>query len=270
MAGLRIAAIGYLNTAPLMWDFDHGTLRREFEVEYCLPSEAAERLRSGSVDIGIIPVAAYAEISDLSVVPGVCISSRGAVKSILLISKVPRNKIKRVAVDTSSRSSVALLRVLFTKMDKIAPEFVPMGPNVKTMLAECDAALVIGDEALMAKHDGHEVFDLGDEWYKFTGKPFVYAFWAIRNQALTVPGTSSRVVRAFVQSRNHGIEDSSINRTGEIWSRILGISDTEIKDYLTRNINYYLTEDCHEGMELFFEYAQECGAIKKVPTVQYL
>src|SRR5277367_3189371 len=137
MAGLRIAAISYLNTAPLMWDFDHGTLRREFEVEYCLPSEAAERLRAGAVDIGIIPVAAYAEIPDLSVVPGVCIASRGPVKSILLFSKVPTEKIKSIAVDTSSRTSVALLRILMKKIEKTEPEFVPMKPDLTSMLAQC-------------------------------------------------------------------------------------------------------------------------------------
>src|SRR5579872_3541730 len=189
MAGLRIAAIGYLNTAPLMWDFDHGTLRREFEVEYCTPSEAAERLRSGSVDIGIIPVAAYAELKDLSIVPGVCIASRGVVRSILLISKVPKDKITTVAVDTSSRTSVALLRILLKKLDNIEPKFTPMAPDIKPMLEKCDAALVIGDAALTAKHNGHKVYDLGEEWMKLTGKPFVYAFWAVRNAALNKPGT---------------------------------------------------------------------------------
>ena len=270
MAGLRIATISYLNTAPLMWDFDHGTLRREFEVEYCTPADCAQRLKAGSTDIGIIPVIAYADIADLSLVPGVCIASRGPVKSILLISKVPTTEIKTVAVDTSSRTSVALLRILLKKIDRIEPQFVPMAPQLAPMLAKCDAALLIGDAALTAKREGFHAYDLGEEWAKLTDKPFVFAFWAVRNPALDSTGTAARLVRAFQQSRNHGIESSSIDRSAEVWSRQLGMNENEIKDYLSRNINYYLTDDCVEGLMLFYEYAVECGVIKSVPELKFL
>ncbi|HUS19463.1 MAG TPA: MqnA/MqnD/SBP family protein, partial [Terriglobales bacterium] len=113
MARLRVSAISFLNTAPLMWDFDHGDLRRKYQVDYTLPSTCAELLRQGMADIGIIPVAAYAGIPDLVVIPDIAIAAKGPVKSILLISKVPLTKIKTIAVDTSSRTSVALLQVLF-------------------------------------------------------------------------------------------------------------------------------------------------------------
>src|SRR6266436_3369125 len=115
MPRLRVSAISFLNTAPLMWDFDHGDLRRDYRVDYTLPSACAELLRNAMADIGIIPAAAYATIPNLVVIPDVAIAARGPVKSILLISKVPVEQIKTVGADTSSRSSVALLKVLFNR-----------------------------------------------------------------------------------------------------------------------------------------------------------
>src|SRR5687767_3094220 len=121
MSRLRVSAISYLNTAPLMWDFDHGELRREFRVDYTLPAACAEMLRTGIADIGIIPAAAYATIPDLRIIPDVAIAARGPVRSILLISKVPIANMSTVALDTSSRSSVALLKILFGKRYRISP-----------------------------------------------------------------------------------------------------------------------------------------------------
>src|SRR5579863_1448460 len=140
-----------------MWDFDFGELRRDYRVDYTLPSTCAELLTKGMADIGIIPVAAYATIPDLVVIPDVAIASHGAVRSILLIGNVPVDKMKRVAVDTSSRTSVALLRILFEKFYGAKPELVPMEPKLKAMLKDCDSGLVIGDPALLATTDGFHV-----------------------------------------------------------------------------------------------------------------
>src|SRR5437870_676883 len=147
MRRLRISAISYLNTAPLMWDFEHGSIGREFDISYTLPSQCAAALRDGSADIGIIPAAAYATIPDLVILPGMAIASRRPVRSILLVSKVPLDKIQTVALDTSSMTSIALTKVLFAKWwgaDKI---FTPMAPDVDRMLKTHDACLVIGDPA---------------------------------------------------------------------------------------------------------------------------
>src|SRR5437764_8395990 len=114
MRRLRISAISYLNTAPLMWDFEHGSIGREFEISYTSPSQCAAALREGSADIGIIPAAAYATIPNLSILPSVAIASRCAVRSILLVSKTPL-EIRSVALDNSSLTSAALLKVLFAK-----------------------------------------------------------------------------------------------------------------------------------------------------------
>lgn len=265
MARLRVSAISFLNTAPLMWDFDHGDLRQRYQVNYTLPSTCAELLRQGMADIGIIPVAAYASIPDLVVIPDIAIAAKGPVKSILLVSKVPVEKIRTVAADTSSRSSVALLRVLFAKVYGARPEFVPMEPKLKPMLKQCDAALLIGDPALLAKTEGYEVRDLAAEWQRLTGKAFVFAFWAVRKGA-----ASAEVVRDFQQSREHGLLPGNLTSIAREWAVRLGLPQGDITSYLRDNIFYYLDQDCLSGLNLFYQYAAEIGAIPRAPEVRFI
>ncbi|HUQ49631.1 MAG TPA: menaquinone biosynthesis protein [Terriglobales bacterium] len=267
MSRLRVSAISFLNTAPLMWDFDHGDLRRRYEVAYTLPSACAEMLRQEMADIGIIPVAAYATIDDLAVIPGIAIAARGPVKSILLVSKAPIDKIKTVAADTSSRSSVALLQVLFRRFHGIAPEFKPMEPKLKTMLKECDAALLIGDPALLVATGEHQVYDLAEEWKRLTDKPFVFAFWAVRKQALK--GDAKKVVRDFQNSRDHGIKPENLVKTAKEWTIRIGLTEGDILSYLHDNIHYHLDDDCLAGLKLFYQYAAEVGALPKTPEVEF-
>src|SRR5277367_4041885 len=184
MSRLRISAISYLNTAPLVWDFEHGDAGEAFEISYTLPSLCAQALRDGAADIGIIPAAAYASVPDLVILPGVAIASRKAVRSILLVSKVPVTQIQSVALDTSSMTSVALTKVLFAKCWGLAPSYHPMEPHLEKMLAAYDAALVIGDPALKIDRSRYQTIDLAEEWIRWTGKSFVFAFWAIRREAL--------------------------------------------------------------------------------------
>ena len=147
MRRLRISAISYLNTAPLMWDFEHGDAGAEFDISYTVPSGCAAQLSDGSADIGIIPAAAYATIPDLLILPGVAIASRHQVRSILLVSKVPLEKIRTVALDTCSLTSVALTKVLFAKGWGGGRRFTPMEPDVDEMLKSQDAGLVIARRA---------------------------------------------------------------------------------------------------------------------------
>ncbi|MEO6120203.1 MAG: menaquinone biosynthesis protein [Terriglobales bacterium] len=264
MARLRVSAISFLNTAPLMWDFDHGELRQKYRVDYTLPSACAELLRQGMADIGIIPVAAYASVPGLVVIPDIAIAAKGPVKSILLISKVPVEKIKTVAADTSSRSSVALLEVLFAKFYGARPTFVPMAPKLKPMLKACDAALVIGDPALLANAAGYEVRDLAAEWHRLTGKAFVFAFWAVRKEAAT-----AELVRDFQQSRDHGLVPENLAKTAREWAVRLGLPEGEIVSYLRNNVFYYLDADCLAGLKLFYQYAAEVGALERAAGVEF-
>src|ERR1700687_3771093 len=157
MRALKVSAISFLNTAPLMGDFEHEPtreIRENFEIEYTLPSLCAEALRTGEADIGIIPVITTAEIAGLVVLPDVAIAARNKVRSILLLSKRPMEEIRTVAVDTSSRTSVGLTQVLLTKFFGGRRQLKPMAPALGSTLASCDAGLLIGDPAMMVKTDG--------------------------------------------------------------------------------------------------------------------
>jgi chorismate dehydratase len=269
MRRLRISAISYLNTAPLMWDFEHGEAVRLFDISYTLPSACARALAAGTADIGIIPAAAYAEISGLQVLPEIAIASRRAVRSILLVSRVPLEKIRTVALDTSSLTSVALTKVLFEKWLGSGRTFSPMAPDVDKMLAEHDAALLIGDPALKVDRSRYLTLDLAEEWIRCTGKPFVFAFWAVRGVALEEADPSLDLAMIFRYSRDHGLEPSNLSQIAREWSPRVGLSEDEIRAYLTENIHYELDAGCLEGLQLFYRYAAEIGALPMAPELQF-
>jgi chorismate dehydratase len=268
MSRFRISTISFLNTVPLMWDFEHGAAGSHFDISYTLPSACAAELRAGTADIGIIPVAAYTEIPDLAIIPGVAIAARRPVRSILLVSKVPIEKIQTVALDTSSLTSVALTKVLFERWLGGGRVFTPMAPSLDAMLRENDAGLVIGDTALNVDRTQYLTYDLAEEWIRFTGKPFVFAFWAVRRDALR--NASSDLAVTFQNSRDHGLQPESIDLIVREWSQRLGLSEAEIRFYLTENIHYQLDAGCIEGLQLFFHYAAECGVLPSSGPLDFL
>ncbi|SPF39346.1 conserved hypothetical protein [Candidatus Sulfotelmatobacter kueseliae] len=267
---LRISAISYLNTAPLMWDFEHAKAGTQFEISYTLPSACARALAEGTADIGIIPAAAYAQIPGLQVLPEIAIASRRAVQSILLVSKVPITQVHTVALDTSSMTSAALTRILFEKWLGGGRGFFPMEPNVEKMLAEHDAGLLIGDPALRIDRSRYQTLDLAEEWIRYTGKPFVFAFWAIRGAALREADPLLDVAAIFRDSRDHGLEPSSVNQIAREWAPRVGLSEPDVRAYLTENIYYQLDADCLEGLQLFYRYAAETGALPAAPELRFV
>ena len=270
MRRLRISAISYLNTAPLMWDFEHGDAGRDFDISYTLPSACARALADGSADIGIIPAAAYTEIPGLQVLPEVAIASRRAVRSILLVSKVPIEQVQTIALDTSSMTSVALTKVLFEKWLGGGRTFTAMAPDVDAMLAKHDAGLLIGDPALKVDRTRYHTLDLAEEWIRHTGKPFVFAFWAVRGDALREAASSLDLAAAFQKSRDHGLEASSLNQIARQWAPRLDTSEADVRSYLTQNIYYRLDAGCLEGLRLFYQYAAEIGALPAAPELQFV
>ena len=273
MRRLRISAISYLNTAPLMWDFEHSDTGREFDISYTLPSACARALKAGTADIGIIPAAAFAQIPGLAVLPGVAIASRRPVRSILLVSRVPLDKVRSVALDSSSMTSVALLKILFEKWLGGGRTFTPMAPDIESMLAAQDAGLLIGDPALQINRSRYFTLDLAEEWIHRTGKPFVFAFWAVRQEALR--GSDARVpepdlAQVFQQSRDHGLEPASLDRIVREWAPRLGLKESAVCSYLTENIYYHLDPACLEGLQLFYRYAAEIGALPAAPEMHFL
>lgn len=271
MARLRVSAISYLNTAPLMWDFENlprrDELKKRFALSYTLPSSCANALRDGSADIGIIPIAAYPSIPDLAIVPDVAIAANGAVRSILLVSEKPLHEIKSVALDSSSRTSAALVRILFECFYNLKPSFEEASPRLEQMLAKCDSALLIGDCALKVDRDRFRTWDLAAEWKRLTGKPFVFAFWAIRKDHVSTHDLK-HVAHVFQRSRDSGL--SHVPELVQSWSRKLGLQPDLIQEYLTRNIHYHLEPEFIEGMKLFFTYGAESGILPRNPGLHLI
>ncbi|MDP9264467.1 MAG: menaquinone biosynthesis protein [Acidobacteriota bacterium] len=268
MQPIRVSAISFLNTAPLLWDFEHGAARPEFRLEYTVPSACAEQLRAGAADIGIIPVAAYHAIPDLVIIPEVAIATKRTVRSIVLVSKVPMEEIRTVAADTSSRTSVLLARLLFRKWHGGDREFTAMAPDLGAMLARCDAALLIGDPALTISRSQYLIYDLAEEWNRLTGKSFVFAFWAVRREALAQ--APADLARIFQQSRDRGLEPANLAQLGREWAPRVGLGEAEVVSYLTQNIDYSLDAENLAGMELFFRYAAEAELLPQSRPVEFL
>jgi len=204
-ARLRVAAINFLNPAPLMWDFEHpplaAALALRYQIDRMSPSECAARLSSGHAEIGLVPIAALATTPGLHILPGCTIASKGRVRSLLLVRRAsqPLTKLRSVAADTASRTTVTYARILFHKWGNPAVPFIPMSADLDAMLQRADAAILIGDPALLAleeranrferTHEEVVYHDLAEEWHALTGQPFVSAVWAT-NSGVSVPSPS--------------------------------------------------------------------------------
>ncbi|MHB1021131.1 MAG: menaquinone biosynthetic enzyme MqnA/MqnD family protein [Acidobacteriaceae bacterium] len=282
---LRIAAIDFLNPAPLMWDFEHAPFAAELSQRYVLhetmPSQCAAELAAGNADAGLIPIAAYATTPGLAVVPGCIIGSLNYVRSIILVVKDPDSidSVRTVAADTSSRSSLAYAQILFRKFLGLTPEFVPHPPDLKAMLKKADAALLIGDPALLALEDRatiedragccYQWIDLAAEWHSHTGLPWVAAFWAVRPEAFVRCGIeSAQFVADMQRSRNNGL--AHIEDIVREWTPRIALPPATIHSYLTKNIHYVMDDACIEAIHLFYRYAAECGALPPAPPLRLL
>jgi chorismate dehydratase len=259
-----------------MWDFEHeprrSDLRERYQIGYTTPSRCARELAAGDADIGLVPVAAHATTPSLLIVPGCAIASLDRVRSIILVVRAEQgvSKARTVAADTSSRTSSAYTRILFEIFWKVPVVFVPHPPVLESMLAVADAALLIGDPALLALEDreareartGEQLLylDLAHEWHGFTGLPWVSAFWALRSGALEETGACADGIIADLQvSRDHGL--AHVEDLAEEWSERIAVPRDTIRSYLSKNIHYILDEACMRGLEVFYRLAAECGAL---------
>jgi chorismate dehydratase len=268
---LRIAAIGFLNPAPLMWDFEHPPLEAPLALRYQIdrmsPSECAARLASGTADIGLIPIAALATTPGLRILPGCTIASKGCVRSLLLVRRAAQrlHTLRSVAADMASRTTLAHARILFRHWNNPEVPFLPALADLDSMLQRADAAILIGDPALLALEEranrfertGEELVyhDLAQEWHALTGLPFVSAVWGI---ACSSP-LDETITQDFIQSRIHGLQN--IDALVAEWSGRIAIPEQTIRAYLTTNIHYILDEECLEAMKVFFRMAAQAGAL---------
>ncbi len=268
---LRIAAIRFLNPAPLMWDFEHAPFKAKlaarYDIEWMLPSECADRLATGTADIGLVPIAALAVNPSLRILPGCTIASKHRVRSLLLVRRAnrPLSAVRTAATDTASRTTIAYSRILFEKWGNRSVQYIPMAADLDVMLDQADAAIVIGDPALMALEERANRFertgeilvyhDLAAEWHALTRLPFVSAVWAAAPGALL----DESVAEDFIRSREHGMQN--IDALVAEWSGKLPLPEDTIREYLTTNIHYVLDEECLEGMRGFFRMAAEAGIL---------
>jgi chorismate dehydratase len=248
---LRLGAVSYLNTRPLVYGLD--ARPDQFTVRFDVPSQCAARLEQGEVDLGLVPTIEYLR-GDYRFVPDVAIVSDGPVASVAIFSRVPIDRVRTLALDTSSRTSVALTRILCARHWRIAPTFRPAAPDLDRMLADADAALVIGDLALASdasRLDAAKI-DLGEIWKAFTGLPFVYAAWTGRPGAATPEQCA-----ALGEARDRGV-----NALDEI-ARHAAAGDAALAPrlyrYLRDNLSYRFGDAEAAGLARFLELAVELG-----------
>jgi chorismate dehydratase len=267
MTAVRLGAVDYLNVRPLV----HGIAQDpSFALRFDPPSLCATLLHEAEIDLGMIPTIAYQHREGYRVVPGAAIGSEGPVASVALFTRIPVKKITRIAADTSSNTSVALLRILCRERFGIAPELVPMAPDLAAMTHAEEAALLIGDPALFAPHEamGLEKVDLGSEWTAMTGLPFIWAFWAGREGAIDPPG-----VLRLQQARRAG--EAASDRIAEAYAtgyaQRTGIAaDVELaKRYLKDNIKYDFGEREVAAVERFHALALEAGVVTRAEPIRF-
>ena len=260
----RIAASSYLNTAPLIWSFLHGSKQGTVELfTHQAPARCAQMLASAEVDAALVPVIEYQRNPDIAIVPDVCVGSRAAVRSVVIASKLNNlKKVKRVALDDSSRTSVALVKIIFREFLGFEPEWQISPPDLRSMLEHNDAALIIGDPAMKIPRAQFRVFDLATLWHDFTGLGFVFAMWMMRvNNA-----EAGRAVD-FVGARDEGL--AHLDEIAERHEKQTGLSRDEIRDYLTRNIAFQMDDEMKKGLELYFELARKHRLIESLKPLEF-
>lgn len=292
MSKRRISVVQYLNTAPLVRGFTRGALRGKYELSFTVPSQCAEALRAGDADVAIIPAIEYQRIPNLVILPGLSIASKRRVRSLLLIAKRPMREVRSIALDRSSRSTQALTRILCVRHWRISPDFHEAAPDLAAMLADSDAALLIGDPALRlaiataaptanANHSGIQpptgmvvmgslpglpgigplyIYDVVEEWRAMTRLPAVLAVWATRSEIAT-----PELIAEFQASRDSGV--SQIPQIANEASGELALPAQELARYLSENIDFSLDAENFSGLERYFREAADLGLIGRVKPI---
>ncbi len=282
MQKLRISIVQYLNTAPLVWGFTNGPLAGKHDLSFTVPSQCADALRTGAADVAIIPAIEYQRIPGLVVLPDLAIASHNRVRSLLIVSKKPIEQVRSIALDRSSRSTQALTRILAAEHWKIKPEYFETDPDLRAMLENADAAMLIGDPALrisiaiekkstvspqgravcqaatlgMTSAEIFQVYDVVGEWRKFASLPAVMAIWAARPEVVT-----PEVLADFAASRNFGL--TQIAAICLEAARELELPQEALESYLRHNIDYSLGEENRRGLERYFHEAAKLGLIPR-------
>ncbi len=259
----RIYAVSYLNSRALTYGLEHGGLDHGFELFYDVPSVCARQVRTGEASAAVIPSVEYARSPvPYAIVPGVSIASDGPVGSIFLFHKVPVHRIRTVAMDVSSRTSVALVRIVLHERYGLEVDSVDHPPDVSAMLERADAALVIGDPALEYTDRPEPRLDLGEAWRELTGLPFVYAFWAGMDGGLT-PGE----VELLIESKNQGM--SALDEIAEVHAGDRSQPTSFYASYLRDHLVFDLGDRERQGLMEFYGLAHVRGLVPNVPELRF-
>jgi chorismate dehydratase len=259
---LRVGIVNFLNSKPLAWGFLKGHHADLFAPTYHPPSLVARMLGQGNLDIGLIPSIEVQRIPGLRVLPDLCVASDREVRSVLMISRVPVEEIRKVALDHNSRTSAALLRILLKERYGLTPEYIHERPDPERMLSEADAALVIGDPALKVDRERYRVLDLAAEWHALTGLPFTFAVWAVRPE-VEFPDLPFY----FKSSLRYGI--SSLDTLVREAAAELDLDSSEVRSYLTENLKFFLRENEIAGLEEYYRRAHEHGLILEPRPLEF-
>ena len=257
---VRLGAVSYLNVRPLVYGLEARSDR--VSLRFDVPSTCARLLAEGAIDLGTIPSIAYRPPE--RIVPGVCIGSEGPVASVALFTRTPVGAIRAIALDISSETSAALTRILCARHFEIQPRFVPQAPDLPSMLAAADAALLIGDAALFVDHRalGAEKIDLGQAWTEMTGLPFVWAFWAGPPGAADPP-----TVRLLQQAAEAGM--AVTDSIAEAYCRDDPANTPVAQRYLRENLAFRLTPAAIEGLRTYYREAAAIGLVEASRTLAF-
>ncbi|MBX7173523.1 MAG: menaquinone biosynthesis protein [Pyrinomonadaceae bacterium] len=274
----RISASSYSNTAPLIWSFLYGSNRGKYEMILDnAPARSAELLANKRVDAALVPVIAYQLLADLRLIPNVCVGAKEKVKSVCLVTKgEDLQQVKTVSLDISSKTSVALTKIIFREFLGFEPIWKDSKPNVEKMLTESDCALLIGDPALMIQESGEEKikdrrpkikdqlrkFDLAELWKSYTGFGFVFAMWMANFEKVEIAKQID-----FAHARDEGLQH--LDEIIANYESEIRLPHQEFHKYLTENISFTISDSMQKGLELYFSLAHKNGLIEKCKPLNF-
>lgn len=237
MNKIKISAVSYTNTKPFIYGIEHSALLDQIELSLDIPTDCAAKLIDGQVDIGLIPVAAIPHVPNANIVADYCIGSVGAVNSVFIFSKVPVSEIRSVRLDSHSRTSNNLARVLLKFHFKQDVGFT-VDPGEET-----DAIVLIGDRTFGKKEEFAYAYDMGEEWMNFTGLPFVYAAWV----------ANKPIPQFFINDFNEALS-FGLSKRKDLLEELPKYSNFDLDDYLMHKLDFELTDKKREALHLFLSY----------------
>lgn len=261
----RLSASNYSNSAPLVWSFLYGSERGKYELILDnAPARSAELLRQKRVDAALVPVIEYQRIADVLLISDVCVGAKTIVRSVCLITKdLDLCDVETVALDISSRTSVALTKIIFREFLGKTPIYQTAKPNVEEMLAESDCALLIGDPALTIDETKYRKFDLAETWKNFTNCGFVFAMWMANAET----AETARAID-FQKARDEGLRhlDEIISN----YQSEIALAPADFKTYLSENISYTIDDSMRAGLSLYFELARKHDLTESLKPLRFL